>query len=84
LMKGMNKESQHLAESQLIEASMTKMQMIEFVTILNSIQKKSLKMIRMMRNRRDNMTNRAYLVRRLYVIHSHQSLSLFRSRFCRC
>jgi hypothetical protein len=80
----MNKEFQHFVQSQLIEVRIMKMQMIQFVTSLNLIQKKASKMIRILPNKRENMTGRTYLVRRLYVIHPHQSLSLFQSRFCRC
>jgi hypothetical protein len=41
----MNKEFQHFVESQLIEMMKMKMQMIQFVSILNLIQMKLMKVI---------------------------------------
>jgi hypothetical protein len=46
----MNKEFQHCVESKLIEVMMMKMQMIQFVSIVNLIQMKLMKVIHNMKN----------------------------------
>jgi hypothetical protein len=56
LQNMMNKESQHFVESQLIEVSLLKMQMIRFVSILHLIQRKSAKACHNLKN----MMNREF------------------------
>jgi hypothetical protein len=53
LKNKMNKEFQHWMESQLIEVMNLKMQMIQFVSIVNVIQMKWMKVIYMMKNKRN-------------------------------
>jgi hypothetical protein len=46
----MNKEFQHFVESQLIEVKKMTMQMVRFVSILNVIQMKLMKVSNIMKN----------------------------------
>jgi hypothetical protein len=59
----MNKEFQHFVESQLIKVKKVKIQMIQFVSILNLIQMELMKVI----NKMKNMMNRESIVRGISI-----------------